>query len=86
VLTHFAGKVGKDQVSVLVVQFHPEHGVGQGFPDNSLNFYRFFFCHKNSFRVINITRTGAILSIRRLSQGACATHAPRVRRACVALA
>jgi hypothetical protein len=47
--------MGKDQVSILVVQFYPEHGVGQGFPDNSLNFYRFFFRHKNSFRFIRKT-------------------------------
>jgi hypothetical protein len=52
VLTHFAGKVGKDQVSILVVQFYPEHGVRQGFPNNSFNFYCFFFRHKNSFRFI----------------------------------
>jgi hypothetical protein len=50
-LAHFAGKVGKDQVSILVIQFHPEHGVGQGFPDNSFDFYRFFFCHKNSLKM-----------------------------------
>jgi hypothetical protein len=49
VFAHFAGKVGKDPVSVLVIQFHPEHGIGQGFPDNSFYFYRFFFRHTGSF-------------------------------------
>jgi hypothetical protein len=32
----------------LVVQFYPEHGIGEGFTDNPFYFYRFFFCHSYS--------------------------------------
>jgi hypothetical protein len=44
-LSHFTGKVGQYEVSVLIVQFYPKHGVGKGFPDNPFYLNRFFFCH-----------------------------------------
>jgi hypothetical protein len=49
VLAHLAGKMGKDKVPVLVVKLHPEHGIGEGFPDYSFNFNSFFFGHTRSF-------------------------------------
>jgi hypothetical protein len=48
VFAHFARKVGENEVSVLIIQFHPEHGIRQRFTDYPFNFYRFFFSHNNS--------------------------------------
>jgi len=45
ILSHLAGEVGQDDVSIL--NLHPEHGVGEGFSDNAFHFDRFFFvCHR----------------------------------------
>jgi hypothetical protein len=40
--------MGKDKMSILVVKLHPEHGIGEGFPDYSFNFNSFFFGHTYS--------------------------------------
>jgi hypothetical protein len=47
-LSHFARKVGQYKVSILIVQFDPEHGIGKRFTDNPFYLSRFFFRHSNS--------------------------------------
>jgi hypothetical protein len=42
---HFPGDVSKNDVSV--VEFDPEHGVGQRFDDRTLDFNCFFFGQRN---------------------------------------
>jgi hypothetical protein len=49
VLAHFAGKVGQDKVSVLIIQLYPEHGIWEGFLYDPFHLYCFFFCHSYSW-------------------------------------
>lgn len=44
VLAHFARKVGENYMSAIL-KLYAEHGVGEGFANDSFHFYGFFFCH-----------------------------------------
>lgn len=44
VLAHLARQMGEYQVSA-VLQFYPEHGIGQGFANYTLYLYCFFLGH-----------------------------------------
>ena len=46
VFPHFAREMGENDVAVL--QFDPEHRVGEGFADDPLHLNGFFFRHVNS--------------------------------------
>jgi hypothetical protein len=69
--------MGKDQVAVLIIQLYPEHRIGQSFPDNSLNFNRFFFRHTNSFCYsLKLTCVFKLLPKKQTSVNALALHTP----------
>jgi hypothetical protein len=50
---------------VAVLEFDPEHGVGQGLADYALHFYGFFFGHKCSLSLeYAASRSGTCVCIR----------------------
>jgi hypothetical protein len=60
VFTHLPGQMGENKVSVLIIKFDSEHGVGKGFPDNPFNFYRFFVSHSISYPPMLPVRFGVV--------------------------
>jgi hypothetical protein len=55
--------MSQDEVAVLIVQLYPEHGIRQGFPDDSFYLNCFFFGHINSFS----RETSRELSVRQIN-------------------
>lgn len=45
--SHFSGYMRKNDMPI--VQFHPEHRIGQRLDYNAFNFNRFFFCHITTY-------------------------------------
>jgi hypothetical protein len=46
--THLAGKMGENEVTVLIIKLNSEHGVWKGLPNDPFHFNSFFFSHYDS--------------------------------------